>query len=146
MVSAGFCLVPVSPPLLKSPDWFCHMNLRSSPGFCILETSAVLARFEEPSKKLLRAGWDVGWEATVRGARICTHPWVRGHPSLQTPPLVQMREMGMEVGRCSDKLVTRRQRGPWPQNSTKENHYVERLFYFLIMTNGRDGFLRCIYF
>lgn len=38
MVSAGFCLVPVSPPLLKSPDWFCHMNLRSSPGFCILET------------------------------------------------------------------------------------------------------------
>lgn len=50
------------------------------------------------------------------------------------------------MGGSSDKLVTRRQRGPCPRNSTKEKHYVERMFYFRIMIKRLEWLLKMYIF
>ena len=47
-------------------------------------------------------------------------------PSRLSPPPAQLAKVEGFVARgSSDKLVTRRQRGPCPRKSTKEKHYVE---------------------
>lgn len=154
VVVAGFCLAPVSPPSLKLPDWFRYTgtsqrgawvwrtgNLRCLPG----RKGGAQRRL--PNESGVRGGRP--WRG-LRGAGICTHPCVGGHPPVQPRPSpVQMGEVpGQGWGRPGGVVAPLEQedRGPWSRNSTKEKHYVERLFYFLIMMMWLEWLLKCIYF